>query len=321
MSTPILPPDPCLLAIILITKTRDGTNNVFHYPPQPGLDRAHNRPRRLSTTSSTTSDASKSGDEDDDPNNLAGSARLDTRDGLEGSHLNIDESGSTSPEKSSVEMWARQSGGQTKQRSGILGLPDGFHHFLCPPDTFNKKRFEMTIGQLVFLGWPVYAKVDGSWGGGRGRRKKRRSSATRTSKSAEVEEVAAVGMARRKSVQLDELIAMNSEGDSAVETGPEDVSGFEAGYGHDEIEEADQADEGPKKEVLSMFNMAFVLSPSPLEYQHRTDEMYKHVVKKFTKALRWEQVKSDFMLKESERLRGLRAKHGKLLHVRERYLY
>ena len=204
-----------------------------------------------------------------------------------------------------MDVWARHVGGA--KRSNLLGLPDGFHHFLCPPDTFDRKRFEMTIDQLVFLGWPVYARKNGMWVKPKVKPKKpvRRESAARTAKSGET---AGSGL-RKQSVLGDRLAVLKTddEGSGAESTGSEGVPFFESGYGHEEEEE-----EKPRREVLNMFHVAFVLSPSPLEYQRRVDEMYKCGVKKFSKALRWEQVRSDFVLKESERLKVLRSKHGKV---------
>lgn len=51
-------------------------------------------------------------------------------------------------------------------------------------------------------------------------------------------------------------------------------------------------------DTLKLFHVVFVLDPPPLEYHLRMKEMYHHVVKKFSRALKWEQSRSNYVSKE-----------------------
>ena len=57
-----------------------------------------------------------------------------------------------------------------------------------------------------------------------------------------------------------------------------------------------------------MFNVVFVLDPPLLEYSVRTRELYDNVIKKFAKALKWEQARTNYVWKEAQRI----------LHIKER---
>ena len=301
MSTPVLPPNPSLVAIILIIKTRQGVKHIFHYPPNPGQDRPH---AKLDYENSSEEDTSSSDDDsygslEFDRIKLGGSREESLRE----SDDHPDESGSTSPEKNHDDGWKM---GAEKKGKCFLGLPIGYEHFLCPPSSFHKKRFEMTIDQLVFLGWPVFARENGEW------KSKRRSRSARdkTRRMSTISEQTLGNSSRRASVQINEELEETTGDESAGEIPELGKSKFSDGL---DILLEEQEDQGAKANVsfgLNMFHVVFVLNPPPLEYQLRVDEMYKHVVKKFSKVLKWEQSKSSFVLRECEKMKAMKAKHG-----------
>lgn len=57
-----------------------------------------------------------------------------------------------------------------------------------------------------------------------------------------------------------------------------------------------------------MFNVVFVLDPPLLEYSVRSRELYHNIIKKFGKALKWEQAHTNYVWKETRRI----------LHMKER---
>ena len=65
------------------------------------------------------------------------------------------------------------------------------------------------------------------------------------------------------------------------------------------------------KDNLKMFHVVFVLDPPPLEYHLRTKEMYDHVIKKFSRALRWEQARSNYVSKEASAISSAGKGHHK----------
>ncbi|OCL09999.1 hypothetical protein AOQ84DRAFT_8695 [Glonium stellatum] len=96
--------------------------------------------------------------------------------------------------------------------------------------------------------------------------------------------------------------------------------GFEPGYGHglmsgaasgagsdagSDTKSASTNGAGPD---MNMFNVVFVLNPSALEYQLRVKEMYDNVVRKYAKALKYEQARFNYVWKESKRILALKNK-------------
>ena len=310
MSYPVLPPNPSLVAIILMIKTRAGIHHVFHYPPDPGQEKPH---IKLDYENSSEEELSESSEEDG--HNSFEDDRHDDQEGDRSTRNrddpDVDESGSASPEKEGLDGWKRSE----STLDDFLGLPVGIQHFLCPDASAHKKRFEISIDGRVFLGWPTFSKEDGSW---KRKKKPRRSVEEATDagvSGGEVNEPNNEGT-RRTSMQLDEDLGKTTENETGVEELDTVASGkYTANADFTKV----QTRQDPcnieitvqnPKEVLNMFHVVFVMNPPPLEYQLRVDEMYSHIVKKFSRALKWEQSRSDFVRKEAEKIRGLTAKHG-----------
>ena len=300
MAAQLLPPNPSLVAIILIIRTRQGVKHIYNYPPDPGRDKPHAKLdyEHSSEEGSSDSDASYSSVEDD----TYGLSDDDGK-GPRGDDANLDGSESTSPEKDNdLERTKRNP-------KELLGLPLGFESFLCPPATYHKRRFEMTIDQLTFLGWPCFARENGDW--------KRRSKSVRDQRrrmSTISEQKPGATTLRKTSAEVDEELG-ETTGHESVDEG----EGTEANPTADGDGEKLEADlEGNRKEAssssvghgLHMFHVIFVMNPPPLEYHIRVDEMYRQVVKKFSRALKWEQARSNYVLRECEKLKSMKARHG-----------
>ena len=317
MSHHVLPPNPCLVAILFIIKTRAGVHRVFHYPEHPGQDKPHIRLDYENSSeeesSSSSGDESYSSLEDEaHTHNLEGKSTGNS------TEPEMDESGSASPAKHDAGVgsaWRRAGA----SRDGLFGLPRDIHHFLCPPRTAHKKRFEMSMDGLVFLGWPVFAREDGTW---KRRKKEKPPKSDITVVKEEVEN--ADGSAEpqdgpddRTSMQIDADLGETTENESAIEDqgcvdgNPSAVHGDDAAsrYAEDIYLPEDIVVQTPKDQ-LHMFHIVFVMNPPPLEYQLRVDEMYIHVVKKFSRALKLEQSRSDFVFRASEKIKSLYQKQG-----------
>ena len=312
MSSQFLQPNPSLIAIILITKTRSGIHHVFHYPPQPGKDKPHIK----IDYENASEDESSTSDEDDssyssleDANNhLTG----DSGQSLNGDDADIDESGSVSPEKTDGNVWGRG----RASREDFLGLPPGLEHFLCPSDVAHKKRFELSIAGLVFLGWPVFSDESGAW------RRKRRGKEKSDSVMGPAQSITStaehvpLAASRRASEQVNEALeestdeGTDAEGPSCMAEKNDYLATERPHSEAEKLSPPEMKKPQTSTEVLNMFHVVFVMKPSALEYHLRVDEMYHHVAKKFSRALKWEQARSDFVLKESEHIRELQAKHG-----------
>lgn len=57
-----------------------------------------------------------------------------------------------------------------------------------------------------------------------------------------------------------------------------------------------------------MFNVVFVLDPPLLEYSIRLREVYDNIIKKFAKALKWEQARTDYVWKEAQNISHFKEK-------------
>ncbi|KAL9116497.1 MAG: hypothetical protein Q9187_006979, partial [Circinaria calcarea] len=288
----MLPPNPSLVAIILIIKTNTGPRQVLSYPPKPGKDNPH---IKLDYEDSFREDSTSS---EEDNSNGYSSLEDDRTHGRRESGLgdreaypypDLDESGSVSPEKPDSGMWKRSG---TKD-TGFLGLPSGLQHFLCPPVTSHKRKFEISIDGLVFLGWPVFARENGEW------------QKTNKSKNPKVrqEQVHGHGSKERgngimpSSVQVNDELSDTSGHDTIAEDQESTVQNATVGGLNDtetQVEINKQLEQTTglnRKEILTMFHVVFVLDPPPLEHQVRIADMYENVVKKFSRALKWEQTR------------------------------
>ena len=323
MTSSMLPPNPSLVAIILIIKTGlGGPRRVFHYPPNPGHDNPH---VKLDYEDSSTDDSSSSGDDIYSGYNDSTGSGNDDRGGYSSLEDDTsldnqrpkaktskrpiepytDESGSASPEKNDGISWEKG----RNEDTGLLGLPNDLPHLLCPPPTAHQKKFELSIGGWTFLGRPVFARENGEW-------KRKKPKKPKVSKDPESAHQQSAELPKKTVVQEDEHLAESSGYDSIVdedEATPYDeaAEALEALRIQELSEKWEQEKtEQSWKEVLNMFHVVFVLDPPPLEHQVRVNDMYKHVVKKFSRALKWEQARADYVLKQSLKMRAVESSRG-----------
>ena len=298
MSRPILPPNPCLNGIVHLIKNASRPRYVFPYPPEPRKDnpraRLHYEHSSEEESSSDEADGGYSSLEEDDDrgiNSPEDSARQRWRE------PDIEESGS--PEKDDGTAWNRPVPGET----GLFGLPYGIKEFLSPPPITHKQKFEISIDGLTFLGRPVFSGENGEW-----KRKKRKKAVRHSdgSKGARSGQVKLEGdIEEEEDVETSENEGIAKQ-DYAIGKGPfvsEEVPQHHFHNGSKRPEE-------PPRDHLFMFNVAFVMQPPPLEHQHRIDDMYDHVVKDFSKALKREQARSNYVLVEAEKMRDCETEKG-----------
>lgn len=360
MSSEAKPPEPCLIAIILIVRSRAGPRFVFHYPPNPYNDRSLPYTRTKSSRARSNDSGSSSGgkssstseDGEDDLENLINSAQTITN--TIGSPINIGATNSSSTagaggaqpsnnnnnntnfdddasivgaigEATSHRPPSLNSARGNKRRTAtttgsleledgsdlhdairrdkdprarplpwdsILGLPPVvWEKLLSPTRTWHKRRFELGINDFAFVGWPVFIRDDGTW-----RKQKRKKTKKNTTPWA------------------------------TGELGHEDHRGEDSGDaleiarqegGHEPAERSDTTTDGPSdtkpgrklidavdqdKDSMDMFNVVFVLDPPLLEYSQRLKEMYDNTIKKFGKALKWEQARTDYVWREAQKI-------------------
>ncbi|KAK5074306.1 Nitrogen permease regulator 3 [Lithohypha guttulata] len=252
MSSTSTIPNPCLVAILLVCQTRSGSGPqlVHHWPPDPlsQLSRSRNPADHLHETDEDLSDDSYSWSSDD--------GDLDPFD------RDFSKNTSNTHHTSGI-----QSDGTRTEPKQLLGLAeDGLISLLTPDRSWNKKKFELSINDLTFVGRPVFARQNGSW-------------------------------RRQKDVDKSQqnLSRLETEQSTDNEAEHDETDGSE---GTDKV----KAVPTHTKSELTMFHIVFVMDPPPLEHSHRLKEMYDNVVKKFSKALKWVQAHHNYVWNQTELL-------------------
>ncbi|KAL8863095.1 MAG: hypothetical protein Q9178_000469 [Gyalolechia marmorata] len=334
MAADVLPPNPCLLAILLVAKVDSEPQIVFHYPPRPGQDNTHFT-RYLAAQdndkdglSSTDDDSTSSQDEYMlDSNRYKGPNTGDNT-----PELDVEETGSLSPEKN--DIWKNQYG--KPKWNDLFGLRSyGLARLLCPAPTSHKQRFELTIDDKAFVGRPIFAREGEEWEQKKEERKRRdRKSGT----DSEITGVQGKGTASRSvdtSAQDTEGSAVTSEQDESAGNALEIRKRVLPAFKEDQpsvtsteptIEER-QSLSKKRNTTLNMFHVVFVLNPPPLEYHVRVKEMYDHVIKRFSKVLKREQARCNYVMREiiaivkdAPRIKGAHSEDQTLATLYHKYL-
>ncbi|KAF1840669.1 uncharacterized protein K460DRAFT_370639 [Cucurbitaria berberidis CBS 394.84] len=327
-----LPPASNLHAILLVTKSRSlGPRLVFHYPPlspSAAALAAAKDPAWFRNETSTASVDSRSSDSEWDSSTdsddeydielgsrtsggrgsgrtLTGSNyrerdRLKLGTGAWGKQETIDEEDVDNDNGEEHRVHGRKAGDHDWET--VLGFKtDALEKMLSPSKEFNKRRFELGVESIVFVGAPMFVRDDGLWKKLK-RKKKKRS---------EKEKLEDGDLVKNLTSSEDE--DANSPKDP-VKPAPEPFiypAGFEPGYGHgsmsgaaseagsDTRSNSTTQDNNPD---MTMFNVVFVLNPPVLEYQQRVKEMYDNVTRKYAKALKYEEARLQYVWKESKRI-------------------
>ena len=297
MSPSLLLPNPSLVAILLVVKTKSEPRLVFHYPPKPGED--NTRFRHLvkelaeDDSSTTSSEDGESSGEDAAP---VEDHHAPTQ--ADGNTSDMYEIGLVSPEKR--KGYTEED--EKAQWNDIFGYPTGLlAKLLCPHEVSHKKRMEIGLEGRVFLGQPVFAGADGEWK----KRKPRRSAREGVMEGGALDSTVE-SLQHTVSIENSNSVTDVKVQEPNVETAADSWEKFvDERNKSEQRRDADGSkmtitiDENKPKSPLNMFHISFVLDPPPLEYHLRVKEMYDNVIRKFTKALRWEQARTHYMAKEA----------------------
>ncbi|RMZ84331.1 hypothetical protein DV738_g527, partial [Chaetothyriales sp. CBS 135597] len=225
MSSISASPNPCLIAILLLTQARPGdpAQIIFHYPPDPfSLTKEEPDPPLSASSSSQPGDGS-----------------------------------------ATTENWQ-------PPWHPLLGLgTENLVSLLAPGRTWHKRKFEMAINDLTFVGRPVYARENGSWS----RRRRRKMTET---------------------ASLDSVVATAA----ADATSESDVA-----------EDADEPTSPPAVPSQGTTIYVFIINLVQEIPDHVPSEIYDHVAKRLSKALKIEQAKHNYVWEQSELIQRLKAAH------------
>jgi hypothetical protein len=204
----------------------------------------------------------------------------------------------------------------TPEWEKLLGYPvEGLEMMLSPPSSMHKKRFEVMLDDLVFLGYPIFVRDDGTWK----KKKTKRRAATQDGKSSQ------------GGNEADDDEANDSGSDNENEDGEEGTAGNEMfspplspltprrppengdlprSYKSEAAMSEAASETGSansNQDDMTMFHVVFVMNPPALEYHIRLQEMYDNVVKKTAKALRYEQARSNAVYQDAKKMQSLKA--------------
>ncbi|CAG7926786.1 unnamed protein product [Penicillium olsonii] len=363
MSSIARPPDPCLVAIILIVRSRTGPRLVFHYPPNPlsenrlktttkggrRISRTRTRQGSKNTDSSSSDDSGLSSDEDEEERELQNQSQSQSQShgqihgggassvlaGRRASNFALDELllNATSPAAGDTQrpgslgsgrgssMRKRGGAGSDPEEDGgtsdrpddgpgssrppwesILGVPGSvWEKLLSPSRSWHKRRFEVGINDLALIGWPVFVREDGTW------RKQRRK---KTKKPRPDWDGGELGHNENADDgPKDERFTMSPDlGASVASIADSLISPTDSKRGSTSGRpgKPDETFDPDDKDHMTMFNVVFVVDPPLLEYSMRVKEIYDNIIKKFAKALKWEQARTDYVWKESQHILQVR---------------
>ncbi|KAL8667403.1 MAG: hypothetical protein Q9202_000619 [Teloschistes flavicans] len=297
MPSDVLPPNPCLLGILLVVKVNSGPKIVFHYPPKPGednsqFDRYLAAQQREQDGSSSTDDNSTSS-QDGVLNNAKPN---ESKTGDNTPELDVEETGSISPEKNLIfkNQYSKP------KWNDVFGLPSyGLARLLTAPPTLHKKRFEMSIDDKVFVGKPIFAGEGDEWEKKKAARKLKARKPTTEDGSVAAQDVASAneGVSTLDLVQSTENVEDHDRHPTELEDLPADKEESVVTTGQQPLTEETQP-KAKRKKTLNMFHVVFVLNPPPLEYHVRVKDIYDNIIKKFSKALKLEQARSNYVMRE-----------------------
>ncbi|ETN45321.1 uncharacterized protein HMPREF1541_09152 [Cyphellophora europaea CBS 101466] len=159
-------PNPGLLGVLLVAQTRSGTGAqvLFHYPPDPLADDEGQLPdtEQAAVDESSSSDSDSESSSDD---NVFDVTPLKLREGPR--HAQDDRSPVTEDdedEQNNKLSKLRSSENWEPSWEPLLGIgEEGLVSLLAPGRAWHKRKFELGINDLVFVGRPVYAHESGSW--------------------------------------------------------------------------------------------------------------------------------------------------------------
>jgi hypothetical protein len=341
-----LPPASNLHCILLVTKSRSlGPRLVFHYPPLSPSAAAlagAKDPAWYRHDTSTASVGSGSSDSEwdsstatDDDNDIEIGSRTS---GGRGSGRTVTGASHRERDKSKLgaDVWNKQEtideddpddddgdgprrNGRGRRKGGdhdwdtVLGFKtDALEKMLSPSREFNKRRFELGVESIVFVGAPMFVRDDGLW-----KKQKRRKKQRPESEMLDDGQLA-------KNLSIADPDDTTTTADEAPKPKPKPKpkpepfvypEGFEPGYGHDSVYSTPAPSEAgsdarsnstsqdqDNTPDMNMFNVVFVLNPPALEYQQRVKDMYDNVTRKYAKALKYEEARFQYVWKESKRI-------------------
>ncbi|RPA84669.1 hypothetical protein BJ508DRAFT_412433 [Ascobolus immersus RN42] len=199
-----------------------------------------------------------------------------------------------------------QSGGKGggKEWDSCLGIDCASLAGILAPtkDALLRRKFELGVNDWAWCGYPIGLLPGGKW--------------RRSEEEKEVKVVLVDDENRRvdpEDLGKDEMedLMRRMEEELGMEEEEEEVDGeglTEEGEKQPPPPPPPVEKEKKRKNPMTMFHVVFVLNPPILEHQQRVEQMFVNVVKPFSKALKWEQDRANYVWKESSKILQLKDK-------------
>ena len=275
-----------LIAVLLITRSRPGPKLVFHYPTKPQSTRDH-------------VDADDSDEESDEE--TAGDPHV--RIGHHNSGIN---SHSVNAELQKISLDHIED----SESERILGYRiDSLEKLLSPGRWSDRKKFEVCVDEITFVGQPIYADEEGKWSKKQVDRQVRGDVAGRTVKAS---------TEHLRTSTIYEADAATENAANVTIAGPDTLEQVTHNFTH--MPESLDSQLGLSfatsmnststasaavREQMTMFQVVFAIR---YDGHNKVSDMYQQVIKTFSKALHYCQKQTNYVAAESARLLAISAK-------------
>ncbi|KAL1586853.1 hypothetical protein WHR41_04040 [Cladosporium halotolerans] len=288
-----------LIAVLLITRSRPGPKLVFHYPPIPQIfDRQATRDQ-----GNSPKDDSSDSDTDDDDSDHDGTARDRGASDTTVRHL-----GATSVDPANP-------------LEKVLGYNvESLERLLSPGRWCEKKKFEICLDGVTFVGLPTYAKEDGTWATRDEPESRRTGPLGDPASHPTLRKDDSLEDLEPESQQHSPVKDLSSGVAGITITAPQPATAnLTADYTHmpdsfdshgiaslgTSMNSASTAS-GAVAEQMTMFHVVFALAGNASEGVLQTADVYEHIAKKLSKALRYCQKRGNYVSIESRKLLAMK---------------
>ncbi|KAK3683158.1 Nitrogen permease regulator 3 [Vermiconidia calcicola] len=283
-----------LVAVLLVTRSRPGPKLVFHFPPNPQASRS------IRGTDSNGCDS----DENSESDTAIGEVKSVLRGNAAGEFV-----------EDRTKLHDTTSGSTTN--GDLLGFTEeSLEKLLSPGCWSDRKKFEVCLDGLTFVGHPIYAAQDGSWTRRHTHDHDVRSEADKEKPVTPVKTALQLGGAGNdvNAARPHPGIAIAEPQTPAKAAHdfthvPESLDS-RAGQSFATSVNSGSSASAPTPEPLLSFNVVFVLanSRSTQNISRETSLVYSHVAKKLSKALNYCQKQLSYIGVESKKLLTVKAK-------------
>ena len=295
-----------LIAVLLITRSRPGPKLVFHYPPVPQDDTRYLKRQDDADSDGNDSDSDCSTDSDSSKRRRP------------------------QPQSHSDPSVCHGTTGESDPLGKVLGHEVGsLERLLSPGRWSEKKKLEICLDGVTFVGLPVFAKEDGTWAAredGDAGASSQTCPAHRTlrqlHKDSSFDTIDEDSQSQSQSQQLSPVKDLSSSVAGITITAPDNSSAANLSVGsykhmpdsfdsHGNLASlgtsmnSSSTTSGAVAEQMTMFHVVFALSERTSSTL-QTAGLYEHVAKKLSKALKYCQKRSNYVSTESRKLLAMK---------------